>query len=1181
MQLRGEATILAPSRTPFVGRELEMERLLERTREARRGRPRVCLVRGESGIGKSRLLTELGRHALGQGLHVWSLCGSPHLQTPYLALDALLKDLSATCMCGPALSEASEVWWRLLRGSDNRVDAGAAGFAAPEQRRLSGAFTRALFERAAHGGFLLLIDDLQWLDGPSLELIVEAIGAATERGREERISLAVVTASRGGEHGSAAAWAESRLSAELSSDVLELAGLDDREVEAWLASMGLDPPARTLAAGLRVATGGSPLQLERRLRELQRRDLLVRRGGSWVSSIDPAEVAPGETQTVEPALEPEARRTLRTLALFAAPLTREQLAELTGTDVRAIEEHLRIAVDENWVGRASDRLALQDENVARALVAAIPAEERSLLHREIAEWLDRRRVNDPELLAHHWFRALPGASVERVMEALQRAGEAALLARDWRRAAFHFESAIGLFPSGTGVELGRLHYRAGIAHFRSLDGTASEAHFERAAELFDSTGDAAGVVRGLIEALRARTTLSGAAFGLRVPDLDALSARVEALPEEETELRAYATAVLAETRSLGGSSADAEALARRAVSLAERCGDGIRCRAYGVLGVVQIARTDLEDAAESFRAALRFGRRLGDPWYANIALQRLPLVLAWLGRLDEATSYLLASRKGTESTGDWADFTLTLGTEAAIANALGDFEAVERLARQAVSLARRSGYVWGGALALTALASTRAMRGQLEDALDALEMFGTPGVLVREAPPHWAAIAAVARLRAGVLAGRVEAGAGETARNLAKLLLSSPLDIQILTALSACVEVAAAVGDVALCAQASVPIAEAVRRGVVFAPSLDDVLERVLGLAAAARGSNAEALSHFDAALEAAEQNGARAVEARTHYDLGRVQRAERRPEAARRHFERAFQLATSLGMEPLRRAAGAELAEFGLARAVADRSEALSPDEVRLLRALTRGFDEEALARELLLAPDGLTRLRARAFARIGATSQVEAAAWAHREGLSEASSLLRSARVAAAESADRAPPVRPPGSQRLTVLVSDIANSTELLQRLGDERAHRVVQEHNRLVRRSLHQHQGVELQQTGDGFIAVFDDPAPALRCAVEIQRQIEGLRLPDGGSQLRARVGIHLGEVLLEEGRVFGVVMHTAAHICTSGQAGDILASKQVWDALSDRYGWSAQDLGPIALKGLFEPISLCRIDWRVK
>jgi hypothetical protein len=89
----------ALAQTPFIGRETELEWLLDRVRHAARGRPHACLLRGKAGIGKSRLLAELGRQALVEGVPVWSLRGSPFLQTPYLALDALLKDLASVCLC--------------------------------------------------------------------------------------------------------------------------------------------------------------------------------------------------------------------------------------------------------------------------------------------------------------------------------------------------------------------------------------------------------------------------------------------------------------------------------------------------------------------------------------------------------------------------------------------------------------------------------------------------------------------------------------------------------------------------------------------------------------------------------------------------------------------------------------------------------------------------------------------------------------------------------------------------------------------------------------------------------------------------------------------------------------------------------------------------------------------------
>jgi class 3 adenylate cyclase len=277
--------------------------------------------------------------------------------------------------------------------------------------------------------------------------------------------------------------------------------------------------------------------------------------------------------------------------------------------------------------------------------------------------------------------------------------------------------------------------------------------------------------------------------------------------------------------------------------------------------------------------------------------------------------------------------------------------------------------------------------------------------------------------------------------------------------------------------------------------------------------------------------------------------------------------------MEPLRSACARWLAGSGSAP-VQERPQPLSEDERRLLRGIASGVDESTLAGDLLLTREGLGRLRERVFARIGASGNVEAAAFAHREGL--VAPPPRVLGPALADIAKRAPPVHDREPRALTVFVSDIANSSELIQRLGDEASQALIQEHNRIVRTLLRRHLGVELQHTGDGFIAAFEDPAQALRCAVELQSDLAARRLGPADTPLRVRVGLHRGEPLLEEGRLFGVTMHAAARICAAGEGGDVLASLDVWRNAGAEREWAADDLGPVPLKGIFEPVSLYRL-----
>jgi class 3 adenylate cyclase len=317
-------------------------------------------------------------------------------------------------------------------------------------------------------------------------------------------------------------------------------------------------------------------------------------------------------------------------------------------------------------------------------------------------------------------------------------------------------------------------------------------------------------------------------------------------------------------------------------------------------------------------------------------------------------------------------------------------------------------------------------------------------------------------------------------------------------------------------------------------------------------------------------------LQARIRADLAWVLRAEGREAEARAHAERAHGLAERLGMEPLRAACAAAFVPPG---AGAPPPAGLRGEERRLLRGIASGLDPDALASDLLMTPAGIGRLRERVFARIDASGTVEAAAFAHREGLVPARLIAaRRPQRELAELSLRAPPVQRREAQALTVFVSDIANSSELIQRLGDESAQGLIQEHNRIVRGAFRHHGGVELQHTGDGFIATFERARDALCCAVRLQVEFESRRLGPPDSPLRVRVGLHQGEPLPEEDRLFGMAMHTAARICGSCEGGEILVSDEALRSAGDGE-WAADDLGPVALRGIFEPVSLRRVRWR--
>jgi class 3 adenylate cyclase len=144
-------------------------------------------------------------------------------------------------------------------------------------------------------------------------------------------------------------------------------------------------------------------------------------------------------------------------------------------------------------------------------------------------------------------------------------------------------------------------------------------------------------------------------------------------------------------------------------------------------------------------------------------------------------------------------------------------------------------------------------------------------------------------------------------------------------------------------------------------------------------------------------------------------------------------------------------------------------------------------------------------------------------------------------------------------TVMFSDIVSSTERAARIGDRRWRETLDEHDRLVRDELAAHGGREIKTTGDGFLALFDAPARAIRCAVSIR---DGLHREG----LDVRVGLHSGEVELRGEDVGGIAVNIGSRVAETGGAGDVLVSSTVRDLVAGS-GIRFVDRGEHTLKGV--------------
>lgn len=144
-------------------------------------------------------------------------------------------------------------------------------------------------------------------------------------------------------------------------------------------------------------------------------------------------------------------------------------------------------------------------------------------------------------------------------------------------------------------------------------------------------------------------------------------------------------------------------------------------------------------------------------------------------------------------------------------------------------------------------------------------------------------------------------------------------------------------------------------------------------------------------------------------------------------------------------------------------------------------------------------------------------------------------------------------------TILFTDLVDSTATAAELGDRRWRHLLERHDAAVRRQLALHRGREVKTVGDGFLATFDGPARAIRCAAALRSELAALGL-------EVRAGIHTGEVELIDDDVGGIAVNIGARIGAEATAGEVLVSSTVRELVVGS-GLQFADRGVRALKGV--------------
>jgi class 3 adenylate cyclase len=279
---------------------------------------------------------------------------------------------------------------------------------------------------------------------------------------------------------------------------------------------------------------------------------------------------------------------------------------------------------------------------------------------------------------------------------------------------------------------------------------------------------------------------------------------------------------------------------------------------------------------------------------------------------------------------------------------------------------------------------------------------------------------------------------------------------------------------------------------------------------------------------------------------LGRYERAER-------HFRVALEMNERIGARPF-------VAETQVAYAelLADRDG--SAGERRAAELVDRGLET---AQEIGMAP-----LVERAFTLKLRLQGIE--------GADVGTSIDAVAAAIEDERPDLSTAAAPDGT--VTIMFSDIEDSTAMTERLGDLRWMEVLREHNRIVREQVAAYGGFEVKSQGDGFMVAFASASRAVECAAAVQRAFAAAAEEDPEAAIRVRIGLHTGEAIRERDDFFGRNVILAARIAAQAAGGEVLVSsllKELTESAADvRFGEPRE----LSLKGLSGTYQVHAVEW---
>jgi adenylate cyclase len=166
---------------------------------------------------------------------------------------------------------------------------------------------------------------------------------------------------------------------------------------------------------------------------------------------------------------------------------------------------------------------------------------------------------------------------------------------------------------------------------------------------------------------------------------------------------------------------------------------------------------------------------------------------------------------------------------------------------------------------------------------------------------------------------------------------------------------------------------------------------------------------------------------------------------------------------------------------------------------------------------------------------------------------------------------------NNKLAIMFADIAGSTKLYEAIGDTKARELTSACIELLSQITRDHQGVVIKTIGDEVMCTFPSADAAAEASVRMQEDvIEHASI--WGSTLHIRVGFHFGDVIEENGDVFGDAVNLSARMAAQAKGDQIITTGETLDQMSPHLSCDGRELIKAHVKGKSEPIRICELTW---